>query len=181
MANITGNCIGMGFCMSLDTLCSNAFGARQFKLVGLQTQRVMLILTLMAVPIALVWAQTEAILVWLGLDSIAALSGLYVRILIIGLWPGLVVDALRRFLQAQGLVWPMIAASAIVAVAHTGMVFGLVWHTSLGFEGAALAAALSNWLSLLVLAALIVGRKWVRRRQRRQAHASENLQSTGEA
>jgi Na+-driven multidrug efflux pump len=71
MANVTGNCVGMGFCMALDTLCSNAFGAQKYQLVGLQTQRVMVILTFMCVPIGLVWSQTEAILNVIGLNKYA--------------------------------------------------------------------------------------------------------------
>lgn len=59
----------MGFCMSLDTLCSNAYGSRQYRLVGLHAQRVMLFLSLLCVPIALVWSQTEPLIRGLGLTG----------------------------------------------------------------------------------------------------------------
>lgn len=43
--------------MGLDTLCSQAYGARKYKLVGLHCQRAMVILTLVCFPVAVVSKQ----------------------------------------------------------------------------------------------------------------------------
>ena len=38
--------------MALDTLCSQAFGAKKYRLVGLHCQRAMVILTIMCIPVS---------------------------------------------------------------------------------------------------------------------------------
>jgi MATE family multidrug resistance protein len=40
---------------ALDTLCGQAFGARQHHLLGIYKQRAMVVLGLTCVPIAVVW------------------------------------------------------------------------------------------------------------------------------
>ncbi len=105
VANVTGYCVGMGLCMALDTLCSNAFGARQFALVGLHAQRAIAVLTLLTPLIAGVWASTETILRAVGLAEVAERAGHWTTVLIIGLWPALVNDAMKRYLQCQGIIW----------------------------------------------------------------------------
>ncbi len=58
ISNAFGFAIGGGFGMALDPLCSQAYGAKQYRLVGLYCQRAMVILSLLAIPIALIWLQT---------------------------------------------------------------------------------------------------------------------------
>jgi hypothetical protein len=190
VANVTGYCIGMGLCMALDTLCSTAFGAGHYSLVGLHAQRAIAVLTVCTIPIAAVWANTERILIAVGLTEIAPKAGHWttvrvlacgksihleiqfvaLQILIIGLWPALVNDAMKRYLQCQGIIWPMIASSITVLPIHTGVSYLLVFHTSLGFTGAALAIALSNWLLLGTLVLFMRLRRW--RLQSNQASGS---------
>ncbi len=69
LANVTGFSIGLGMSTALDTLCSQAFGAGQFKLVGRQCQRGMVIVTLSFLPVIYLWLNTDAILIWVGLPE----------------------------------------------------------------------------------------------------------------
>jgi len=65
---------------SLDTLCGQAFGARRHHMLGVYKQRAMLVLALVSVPVAAVWAYTGEILAWCGQDpEIAAGAGSYIR------------------------------------------------------------------------------------------------------
>lgn len=87
MCNITGYSIMFGMCSALDTLASQAFGAKEYKLMGLYTQRAMVILTCCSIPIILMWSQTGVVLVMmLGIDEATAnLASVWARILALGL------------------------------------------------------------------------------------------------
>lgn len=73
----------------------------------------MLILTACSVIVALIWSQTDIILIYLlGIDeSTAKLACIWSRILAPGLWPTLMFEALKRWLQSQNLLWPTITAT----------------------------------------------------------------------
>uniref|UniRef100_A0A0A9FLN9 Protein DETOXIFICATION n=1 Tax=Arundo donax TaxID=35708 RepID=A0A0A9FLN9_ARUDO len=85
-AGVTGFSLLAGMACSLDTLCGQAFGAGQHHLLGVYKQRAMLLLTLVSVPVAAMWAYTGEILAWCGQDpDIAAGAGSYIRWLILAL------------------------------------------------------------------------------------------------
>ena len=103
-ANITGYAIYQGLTTSLDTLCSQAYGSGNKKLVGLQLQRMVYFLWLVSIPIAIVWLSAEQILVRIVPEAdVARLAGLYLRIVILGAPGYAAFEAGKRFLQAQGL------------------------------------------------------------------------------
>ncbi|PNT66427.1 hypothetical protein BRADI_3g11205v3 [Brachypodium distachyon] len=79
-AAVTGFSLLAGMACSLDTLCGQAFGAQQQRMLGVYKQRAMLVLGLPSVPVAAVWACTGRILLQLGHDpEIAAGAGSYIR------------------------------------------------------------------------------------------------------
>lgn len=53
--NITGLSIVWGFSSALDTLASQAYGAREYNLVGLWTARFFVFFTCASLPIAAAW------------------------------------------------------------------------------------------------------------------------------
>ena len=90
LANLFGFSIGMGAASALDALCSQAYGAKQYQLVGRHTQRAMVVLTMACFPVAMIWMNAATILGWMGIEEvICKLAGQYVFILIIGMWPRL--------------------------------------------------------------------------------------------
>ena len=46
----------VGMAGALETLCGQAFGARQYRLLGVYSQRAMVVLALACVPIVVLWA-----------------------------------------------------------------------------------------------------------------------------
>lgn len=165
-------------CTALDALISQAYGAREYLLMGLHTQRAMVILSLFAVPVAAIWAQTEWVLhAGLGIDAhVAALAGQWAWLLMIGLWPTLMYEVLKRFLQGQNVVWPSLVAAtlrtlSVLVLSHTFLASG--W----GFRGLGLAQALSQWVSLISLSLLVYARRhprgslWLRAGSRAWASA----------
>jgi multidrug resistance protein, MATE family len=90
---------------ALDTLCSQAHtGSSDKHALGKHLQRATVIMFVLCIPIAVLWTFTEHLLVLLGQSAeIAKLSGVFTRCMIPGLFPYLIADCLRRYLQAQGI------------------------------------------------------------------------------
>jgi hypothetical protein len=156
----TGYSLSYGMCTALDALISQAYGAQEYLLMGLHTQRAMVILSLFAIPVASVWAQTEWILRnALGIDAeVASLAGQWAWLLIVGLWPSLMYEILKRFLQGQNVVWP----SLLAALCRTGSVLLFSYHflaRGWGFRGLGLAQSMSQWVSLISLVLFMVIRR----------------------
>lgn len=102
-ANITGYAIYQGLATSLDTLCAQAYGSGKKTLVGLQLQRMVYFLWLMTIPIAFLWGfGTQILEAIVPEKETAALSGQYLRILIIGAPGYAAFEGGKRFVQAQG-------------------------------------------------------------------------------
>lgn len=154
-ASVTGWSLSSGATTALDTLCSNAWtGATDKTIVGIHLQRALIFLGIMFFPIACIWWNAESLLLALGQE--AALSqhaGLFLRYLLLGAPAYMTFEALKRYLQAQGIMhattYVLLIASPINML--TNYIF--VWWTpiSLGFVGAPLATALSYWLMLGLL------------------------------
>jgi MATE family multidrug resistance protein len=111
--------------------------------MGLHTQRAIVILSLAAIPVALIWSQTENFLrTALAIDATtAAHAGRWATISILGLWPSTMFEVLRKFLQAQKLIWPIVLATVLGSLLHGLHQWLYVGLLGLGFEGAALATA----------------------------------------
>jgi MATE family multidrug resistance protein len=153
LANVTGFSLLAGMASALDTLCGQAFGARQYGLLGVYKQRAMLVLALACVPIAVVWANAGRILVFIGQDrDIAAEAGAYSRWLILGLVPYVPLACHIRFLQTQSIVVPVMVSSGVTALGHALVCWALVFKAGMGSKGAALSSAISYSFNLAMLA-----------------------------
>ena len=111
-------------------------------------QRGLLVGAVACVPVVAFWeAGVGPLLVLVGQPpEVAALAELYVRVVAAGL-PGMVLfEGLKRWLQCQQIVSPMLYTACAVLPLHVGLCWALVFPLGLGFAGAAAATALSYWL-----------------------------------
>ncbi|KAL6641035.1 hypothetical protein ACP70R_019216 [Stipagrostis hirtigluma subsp. patula] len=153
VANVTGFSVITGMATALDTLCGQAFGARQHHLLGVYKQRAMVVLGLACVPIACAWAFAGRLLVLLGQDpAIAAEAGAYARWLVPSLAVSVPLQCHVRFLQTQSVVLPVAASSGATAACHVAVCWALVRGAGMGARGAALSNAVSYAVNLLILA-----------------------------
>ncbi|KAJ3686034.1 hypothetical protein LUZ61_015198 [Rhynchospora tenuis] len=108
-AGVTGTSLLMGSASAMDTLCGQAYGAKQHYLLGIYKQRAMLILTLLSIPLATIWFYTNDILLLFGQEAdIACEAGIYAKWLIPSLFAYGLLQCHVRFLQAQNIVFPVI-------------------------------------------------------------------------
>jgi multidrug resistance protein, MATE family len=75
----------------------------------------------------------------------------YARFLTLGLVPYFGFEALRRFLQAQGIAKPMLIVSIIASVCHPIVNYIFIYRFALGYDGAPLAVITSQWVMFLSL------------------------------
>ncbi|KAF4320321.1 hypothetical protein G195_003160 [Phytophthora kernoviae 00238/432] len=143
-----------GFNSGMNALCSQAFGAKNFHLVGEYALLTSLLLTVACVPLAVLWWNLGDILLAAGVtDRVAALAAVYCRLSLLWLWPRSIFQVLSCFYQAQHIVQPT-AAFNMLAVALNGFFvvglnhgrFGL---PKLGFVGCPLGTSMALSIRLV--------------------------------
>lgn len=154
--NVSGLSLMIGLSQALETLCGQAYGARQYSMVGVYLQRSLVICGLASLPLIAGFTQAPRILRLMGQDpEISALAGQY----LLGLAPALVgsglTECLRRFLVAQGQVHVPNAAAVLSTALTPLFLWLLVFRAGLGLIGGALATAAGQWVNALVHLAFI--------------------------
>lgn len=148
-ANVTAFSLLSGFISALDSLLPPAF-TQQPKRVGIYTQSMAIIVALLCIPIAIAWLNAETLLLALGQDAeVARLSGIYLRVMLPGVPAYAGFEVCRRYLQAQGLMSASTVILFVVSPFSAVLNYLTVWGPDsirLGFIGAPLASAISNWL-----------------------------------
>jgi MATE family multidrug resistance protein len=153
--NVTGLSVGSGIASALDTLCSQAFGAGDKMLVGVLLQRGLIVMAMLCMPVVLLWCNAEELLLRAHQDpTVAAMSAQYIHLFSLGLFPALVFDCLKRALQSQQLLAPIIHVSIAVFLLCPFVSYFFIYHLHLGFAGAAMAGVVCQVL-LAVLLALV--------------------------
>lgn len=151
-ASVTGFSLLLGMATALDTLCGQSYGAKQYSMMGIHMQRAMLILVIVSIPLAIIWLNTGPILLFLGQDhDISDKAGEYACFLVPSLFAYGLLQCLVKFLQTQNIVFPMMICSAVTTLLHILICWVMVFKSSLGFKGAALANAISNWINVFLL------------------------------
>ncbi|KEH26665.1 putative multi antimicrobial extrusion protein [Medicago truncatula] len=151
-AAVTGFTLLQGMASALDTLCGQSYGAKQYRMLGVHMQRAMFILMIVAIPLAVIWANTKSILILLGQDpEISIEAGNYARLMVPSLFAYGLLQCLNRFLQAQNIVFPMMLSSVVTTLFHLPVCWFMVYKSGLGSGGAAIANSISYWLNVTIL------------------------------
>jgi MATE family multidrug resistance protein len=147
-ANISGVGIGWGLAGALDTLCSQAAGNKDPRMVGIWIQRGLVVMTAFMVPISAAWLYTKEFLVLINVDEvIAQYSYNYLVRVLPGLWFFLAFDCIRRFLNSQGYFWPCLIVNLITTLLH--LLWSWIFVVYFGWleEGAGAATCLTYVLT----------------------------------
>jgi len=154
--NVTGFSVLVGLSSGVETLGAQAFGAHNFPMCGTILQRAIVISTIACIPICVLWWFLPQFLVLVGVnEDIAGLAGIYARWVSLGLWPFGVFQMVQKYMQTQGQMWCVTWASALTNIQHAITLYLLIFVADLGFHGAAIAMAITNWVLLGILLAWI--------------------------
>ncbi|KAF4042485.1 MatE [Phytophthora infestans] len=150
--NMTSLSVGLGLASALDTLCSQAYGAKRLEKIGIYFQTGVIVLTATLIPMLLINTFTEPILKWLGQDAeVASFAGEFSRWMLPGVPCLFLYELTRKVLQAQNIMTPLVTIAAIGNVVNVAAGYGLAYHTSIGFNGIAIARSLGNFTLPLLL------------------------------
>jgi MATE family multidrug resistance protein len=165
--NVTGLAFLVGSLGAMETLCGQAYGARNYRAVGVALQRAVALTLVLAAGVCALWTQVERILVGLGQDpALAAGAARFLHLSMPSLFFLALGEALKRYLMAQNIVAPAMAAAAAGAAAAPLYFWLLIFRCGLGLDGAALAMNLAQATPMAVLAV------WTARREAALAAAA---------
>ncbi|KAL6946536.1 hypothetical protein ACO0RG_000689 [Hanseniaspora osmophila] len=145
-----------GISTSLDTLCPNAYGAGNYKGVGVHLQRCVALSMIVFIPFAFMWWYSEHLLLYVIPESekeLVVLTSKFLRVVILGAPPYILFENLKRFLQAQGIFDAAVYILLFCCPINILLSYLLVWNETIGmgFIGAPIAVVLNFWLMAIML------------------------------
>ncbi|CAJ2652273.1 unnamed protein product [Trifolium pratense] len=150
-ANITGYSVISGLAMGMEPICGQAYGAKQWKILGLTLQRTVLLLLSTSIPISFIWFNMKRILLFSGQDQeISSMAQTFILFSIPDLFLLSILHPLRIYLRTQGITLPLTYCSAVSVLLHVPLNFLLVVHFQMGIAGVSIAMVLTN-LNLVIL------------------------------
>ena len=156
-ANVIGNSIILGLGGPVSTICSQAHGAKNYKLLNETLQRAVLILTFACIPLAVTWLYSYPIMMALGQsETIARLASTYLVYLIPGLFFFSYTISLQNWLHAQQLTKAPATIGTITAILHPVWCYLYVFHFDFGYIGTALAISTTRFLDGFLLTIYII-------------------------
>ncbi|XP_073233967.1 multidrug and toxin extrusion protein 2-like [Porites lutea] len=142
--NVTGPSLFIGLSSAVETLCSQAFGAKNYHLVGVVLQRGVWILGLTCILAWSLWVNTELLLLLIQQEeTIARLTQDFILICIPALIGNFLFILLQRYLQTQGIVKPILYVCVIANGIQIGLNALMAMVLKLGFRGVAISWALT--------------------------------------
>lgn len=155
-ANITGYSVISGLAMGMEPICGQAYGAKQWKLLGLTLQRTVLLLLSTSIPISFMWLNMKRILLRCGQDEeISSVAHTFILFSIPDLFFLSLLHPLRIYLRTQNVTLPLTYCSAISVLLHIPLNFLLVIHFKMGIAGVAIAMVWTNLNLFLLLSSFI--------------------------
>lgn len=145
-----------GFLQVLTVLCSQAFGAGKYTLVGRWLQLALVVCTVLGIPVAVLWWYAADILHGIfSLDlEVKRLVEEFSRYSILRLYPQLFAGAIRQFCLAQGVILPLVLIAVVSIVLNVGLnqffIYGAGSWAGLGFIGSPIATASTNIFIFIV-------------------------------
>lgn len=153
-----------GIATALDTLCPQAYGAKNYASMSNHVQRCMVFSMVVYIPCAVLWWYSSWFLKYLiETEEVVQLTETFLRILAIG-GPGYIFfEVAKRFLQAQGIFEAGTGILFLSAPFNIFLSWFLVWNTKfgLGFIGAPIATIMNFYLMdiLLILYVMFIDGK----------------------
>lgn len=152
LAGVTGSSLLLGMSCALETICGQAYGAKQYHLLGVYLQKAIVVLNATSLLLAVIWCNMEKFLIAVGQDpSISKEAGKYARWLIPTLFAYASAHPITKFLQVQSLVFPLVICALIALFCHVPICWFMVYKSGLGSQGAALATSISNWIYVVLM------------------------------
>ncbi|KAF8085185.1 hypothetical protein N665_0677s0015 [Sinapis alba] len=145
-ANITGYSFFSGLTMGVESICSQAFGAKRYNLVTATIRRGIILLLFTSLPVILLWINIHKVLKTLKQDEeLVSEAHTYLLYSVPDLISQSFLHPLRVYLRTQSKTLPLSICTAVASVLHFPIIFFLVSYLGLGIEGIAISGVVSNF------------------------------------
>ncbi|EOY10408.1 PREDICTED: protein DETOXIFICATION 21 [Theobroma cacao] len=142
-----GNGVLLGMASALETLCGQAFGAKQYHMLGIYLQRSWLVLFMTAFCLLPLYIFATPLLIALGQDEkIAEVAGYVSNWFIFVVFSFIVSFTCQMFLQAQSKNMIIAYLAAFSIGIHIFLSWLLAMKLNFGLTGAMLSTVLAYWL-----------------------------------
>ena len=152
----TSYVVVQGIAAGMSTLCSQAYGAANYKLMGTYFMRALIIASLTCFPIWTIWISVKPAIYYITRDAeLAQGAGDYTTVLCFS-YPAYVYSRLVcNFLQSQNIVIPNLVIFVSGNLLNICLQYVLIVVLSLEIKGVALSFTISNYLIAILLFAYI--------------------------
>jgi MATE family multidrug resistance protein len=152
---------GMGLLLGLDTLVSQAYGARDLRECHRWLFQGLALGAAISIPLTAGCLALLVAIPWLGFHpQVMPLLQGYFAVIVWSTLPLLIYAALRRYLQGMHAVAPvtfaLVSANLVNAIANWALIYGHLGFQPMGVPGAAWATVLSRVYMVTVLAVAVV-------------------------
>jgi MATE family multidrug resistance protein len=148
--------IMLGMATAVQTVCGQAYGAKQYSMLGVICQKSMIIMTGTAILLGILYFFADPVLVAIGQSKeISAAGGVFAKGLIPQLFAFALNCPMQRFLQAQNIVAPLAYIAVGTCLFHILVTWVAVDKLGFGLLGIALIVSLSWWVLVITTALYI--------------------------
>ncbi|XWS30091.1 hypothetical protein CRYUN_Cryun24cG0088400 [Craigia yunnanensis] len=143
--------IMLGMASAVETVCGQAYGAKQYSSMGIICQRAIILHLGAAVLLTVVYWYSGDVLQAMGIsESIAHQGQVFARGLIPQIYAFALSCPMQRFLQAQNIVNPLAFMFVGVFLVHILLTWVVAYVLDYGLLGAALTLSLSWWFLVII-------------------------------
>ena len=156
VTNLTAYPISLGISAYVNILCSQAYGAKQYRLVGLYFYRALFMSALTIFPLCTLFICIRPFIYAITQDwELAFQTGTFMSIFCLG-YPAYVYHKVAiAFLQSQNVVWPSLFYLILGNISNGVLQYFLIMQYDKGITGAAAGYVISMYLLCLLLYAHI--------------------------
>ncbi|OQR86923.1 Multidrug/Oligosaccharidyl-lipid/Polysaccharide (MOP) Flippase Superfamily [Achlya hypogyna] len=137
--------LAIGVCTALDAMCAQAYGRHAVGDIIVLLQTAVLCSAVLCVPMSLFCIYSTDLLLWLGQPAETAhVTGEMLWYMMFGVPFVFGYEICKRILQSQNVVLPAVLAGVTGNVVNAIAAYLLMFHTSLGYRGSAIAFSLAS-------------------------------------
>ena len=155
--NATGYILGIGLIGGLDTLGSQAFGAKEYRLLGIYTNicRLMIIGFFICICLpCIIWC--ESFLILLGQTPlVASIAARFCKSMIPSVFFAMQYNNSVRYLQSMNIYIPGMVVAMITSVLHIVWSVIMILILDLGVRGAGFAMGITQFINFVLISMYI--------------------------
>ena len=151
-SNVTGLSLVIGVSFALETLVSQAQGAKRYSECGLALQRSLITSALIMFFVSLFWMLGSRIFLAMGQPrSVSEVAGTYLLWLTPAVWFQACSNSVQRYLQGMGQFTPLLVIAPPLFGLQVVLLELFVKHGNLGYRGGAMASNVTSFVGAVGL------------------------------